>query len=126
MQPLICAIALLAATALAGPCRADDGDAAKQQFLTSCGTCHTTDDDPTPRQGPNLATVYGRRVAALPDYRYSDALKRGDWIWNEATLDPWIEDSAQAHPGTVMNYRQSNPDKRRLIITYLKSLQGGG
>jgi cytochrome c len=114
----------LAALALvASPARAQDLEAARQQFLTSCGTCHSADHNTAPRQGPNLATVYGRHVAALPDYKYSEVLKGGDWVWSEATLDPWIENAQAAHPGTVMNYRQANPDKRQLIIAYLKSLQ---
>jgi cytochrome c len=103
-------------------CQAQDADAAKQQFTTSCGVCHATEQGVPARQGPNLGTVYGRHVAALPDFKYSDALKSGDWVWNEATLDPWIENAPAAHPVT-MNYRQSNPDKRRLIISYLKGLQ---
>ena len=103
--------------------RADVSDAGRQQFLTSCGTCHTTNRDEPPRQGPNLATVFGRRVATLPEYEYSAALRGGNWVWNETTLDPWIENAQAAHPGTVMNYRQADPDKRRLIIEYLKSIK---
>ena len=87
---LLVLLVLLAAGGLFDRCAAEDLDAAKQQFLTSCGTCHTVEQGTPPRQGPNLATVYGRRVASLPDFAYSDALRRGDWIWTEATLDPWI------------------------------------
>jgi cytochrome c len=100
-----------------------DLEAARQQFLTSCGTCHSAEINAASRQGPNLANVFGRHVGALPDYKYSETLKAGDWVWSEVTLDPWIENAQVAHPGTVMNYRQANPDKRQLIIAYLKSLQ---
>jgi cytochrome c len=117
---------MLAAILPSGPVRSENADAAKQQFLTSCGTCHTAEKGAAPRQGPDLATVYGRHVAVLPDFKYSDALTAGNWIWTETTLDPWIENAQAAHPGTVMNYRQSNPDKRRLIIGYLKSLAETG
>jgi cytochrome c len=113
----------LAVCASGAGARAQDLEAGRQQFLTSCGTCHSTDIHSAPRQGPNLANVYGRHVASLPDYKYSEALKAGDWVWSEATLDPWIENAQAAHPGTVMNYRQANPEKRLLIIAYLKSLQ---
>jgi cytochrome c len=104
-------------------CRAQEANAAKQQFVTSCGVCHATEQGAPLRQGPNLATVYGRHVASLPGYKYSDTLKSGDWVWNEATLEPWIENAQAAHPGTSMNYRQANPAKRQLIISYLKVLQ---
>jgi cytochrome c len=95
---------------------------AEQQFLTSCGTCHTTAEGAPPRQGPNLHSVYGRRAGTLPDYNYSAVLKSSGWTWDEATLDSWIENAQAAHPGTFMNYRQSDPAKRQLVIQYLKSL----
>jgi cytochrome c len=99
-----------------------DLTAAQQQFLTSCGVCHTAVEGEAPRQGPNLHTVYGRKAGTQPDFKYSDALKNGNWVWNETTLDSWIEDPQAAHPGTFMNYRQANPQKRKLVIDYLKSL----
>ena len=102
--------------------RALDLAAAEQQFKTSCGTCHTAVEGEPARQGPNLHNVYGRSAGTLADFKYSTALKNGGWTWDEATLDPWIADAQTAHPGTFMNYRQANPDKRKLVIEYLKSL----
>lgn len=105
------------------PVRAGDAvDPGRQQFLTSCGVCHSADPGADARQGPNLFGVYGRKVAAVADFKYSGVLKSGDWIWNDATLDPWITNSQEAHPGTFMSYRQSSPEKRKLVIEYLKSL----
>ncbi len=101
---------------------AEDADAGKQQFLTSCGVCHTAESGGGNRQGPNLFGVYGRKVGSVVDFKYSSALQSGGWVWDEATLDPWITNSQEAHPGTFMNYRQANPDKRKLVIAYLKSL----
>jgi len=101
---------------------AQESNAGEKQFLTSCGVCHTVEPGAPNRQGPNLRTVYGRKVASLENFKYSEALKKGDWTWTEATLDPWLENSQEAHPGTVMNYRQANPEKRKLVIEYLKSI----
>lgn len=97
--------------------------AAKRQFLTSCGVCHTFEKGGGNRQGPNLATAYGRKAGTYPGFTYSKALKDGGWTWDEKNLDPWLENSQAAHPGTFMNYRQSSPDKRALVIAFLKSLQ---
>jgi cytochrome c len=113
-------IALTAA--LTGPLNADESDAGKQQFLTSCGACHSAENGAGNRQGPNLFGVYGRRVGERTDFNYSDALKGGSWKWTQETLDPWIENAQAAHPGTMMNYRQANPDKRKLVIDYLKRM----
>jgi len=101
---------------------AQDVDPGKQQFLTSCGVCHLADPGAGTRQGPNLFGVYGRKVGSVADFKYSSALQSGDWIWNEATLDPWLTNSQEAHPGTFMAYRQGNPEKRKVVIEYLKSL----
>ena len=115
----------LAALATAAPhARAQDADieAAKKQFVTSCGVCHTVEPGAPPRQGPNLHGVYGRKAASLPDFKYSDAMKSVDVTWDDKSLDPWIENAQAVRPGVVMNYRQADPAKRKLIISYLKSL----
>jgi len=102
---------------------AQDLDAAKAQFLKSCGVCHSADADAAPRQGPNLAGVYGRKAGSLPGFKYSDAIKDGGWVWDATTLDPWMENAQAVHPGTIMNYRQRDPDKRKLILEYLETLK---
>ena len=108
----------------ASSARAEDVEAAKAQFVKSCGVCHAVEKDATPRQGPNLLGVVGRKAATVDGFKYSDALKTADWVWDEKNLDGWIENAAAIKPGTIMNYRQADPDKRALIIAYLKSLSG--
>ena len=116
------AVILFAAQA---PTRADDVDPGKVQFLKSCGVCHAVEKDAAPRQGPNLLGVVGRKAASVEGFKYSDALKTADWVWDERNLDPWLENAALVKPGTIMNYRQADPDKRALIIGYLKTLSAG-
>lgn len=117
-------VALAALGLCAVPSFAQDAnpEAAKQQFLTSCGVCHAAEPGAPPRQGPNLHGVFGRKSASLPGFAYSDALKTAEITWDEATLDPWIANAQAVRPGTIMNYRQADPAKRKLIIAYLKSL----
>jgi cytochrome c len=122
MTRIIFALSASTFIASVGAAFAQDLDAAKAQFLTSCGTCHTADPGAPPRQGPNLAGVYGRKAGSLPDFKYSDAVKGGGWIWDETTLEPWMENAQAVHPGTIMNYRQRDPEKRKLILQYLKTL----
>ena len=115
----------LLAGLIAAPASAEDLAAARQLFLTSCGVCHTVERGAAPRQGPSLLGVYGRAAGALPEFSYSTVLKAGGWTWTEETLDPWLENAQAAHPGTTMNYRQRDPEKRELIIEFLKSVSGG-
>lgn len=116
------------ASGLVGPAaaRAADLAMAQRQFVTSCGTCHTAGAGESHRQGPNLHGVYGRAAGTLPDFTYSDALKGGRWTWDDKTLDPWITSAQDAHPGTTMSYRQSDPEKRALVIEFLRSRAAGG
>jgi cytochrome c len=102
---------------------ADDSAANRQQFLTSCGVCHSAEPGAPHRQGPNLNGIFGRKAASVDGFKYSEALTRSDLMWDEQTLEGWIEDAAAALPGTTMNYRQRDPEKRKMIISYLKSLK---
>lgn len=109
--------------ALASTAKAEDAPDGKAQFLTSCGVCHVVEPGAPPRQGPNLAGIFGRAAGTLPDFKYSAVLKAGGWVWDEATLDPWMENAQAVHPGTTMNYRQRDADKRMAILSYLKTLK---
>ena len=105
-----------------GGASAEDADPGKAQFLKSCGVCHTVEKDAPPRQGPNLLGIVGRKAASVEGFKYSEAFKTADWSWDEKNLDPWLENAAAVKPGTTMSYRQADPEKRALIIAYLKSL----
>lgn len=105
------------------PCNtanANQDAGAKSQYVKSCGTCHAAEPGLPHRQGPNLYGVFGRKAASLSDFKYSPALKNSGLTWDEATLEKWIEDAQAMLPGTSMAYRQRDPDKRKLIIDYLK------
>jgi len=110
-------IGLFAVQALA---RADD-DPNRAQFLASCGTCHSVEPGAEPRQGPNLNGIFGRKAGSVDGFKYSDALKTADWIWDEAHLDSWIENAQAMRPGVFMPYRQADPAKRAEVIAFLKS-----
>jgi cytochrome c len=109
--------------AVALPAAAADLTAAEAQFKKSCGTCHVAVVDAPPRQGPNLFGVVDRRAGMVPGFKYSAAFAANgaDIVWDEATLDRWLADPQAVIPGAVMVYKQADPDKRRLVIEYLKT-----
>jgi cytochrome c len=76
--------------------------------------------------GSEPLRIFGRSAGSRADFEYSEALRTGGWTWTQATLDPWLENAQAAHPGTTMNYRQRDPEKRALIIEFLKSLSAEG
>jgi cytochrome c len=109
----------LPSTAFAGDI---DMDAAKKQFLTSCGTCHVADDTGKHRQGPNLYSIFGSKSGQAKDFKYSEGLMAANLVYDAATLDAWLENPKNLVAGTNMAYKQKDPAKRALVIAYLQSL----
>ena len=117
--------ALVIATQASATAWADSVDpaAAEAQFKKSCGTCHTVDPNAPPRQGPNLFGVVGRPAGSLAGFKYSPAFLAGKdgIVWDEANIDRWITDPQAMIPGVVMLYKQADPEKRHLVIEFLKT-----
>jgi cytochrome c len=104
--------------------RAQDMADAERQFRQACSACHAALAGAPNRQGPNLHDAFGRHAGTLEGFSYSNALKASGLVWDEATLDSWLTDSQKMQPGTLMAYRQRDPVKRQLVISYLKNLTG--
>ncbi|MFM9849077.1 MAG: c-type cytochrome [Hyphomicrobiaceae bacterium] len=119
------ALVLVAATSTlaANASLSQEASPGRRQFLNACGVCHAAEPDAAPRQGPNLFGVFGRPAAQASGFKYSEALKTSGFVWDEATLDTWLTDAQGARPGVVMLYRQANPERRQLVIDYLKTLK---
>ena len=87
-----------------------------------CRSCHSVEKGQTV-VGPSLFGVYGTRAGDVPGYDFTPDLKKSGLVWNDATLDKWLTNPVALVPGTRMGYAgQPDPEKRRLIIAYLKSL----
>jgi cytochrome c len=87
-----------------------------------CRSCHSVEKGQTV-VGPSLFGVYGTRAGDVPGYDFTPDLKASGLVWNDATLDKWLTNPVALVPGTRMGYAgQPDPEKRRLIIAYLKSL----
>ena len=55
--------------------------------------------------GPSLADIWNRKAGSVSSFpRYSDAMKSSDVIWNEKTLDGYLENPAQFMPGNHMTF----------------------
>src|SRR6185436_14655002 len=61
------------------------------EIFRACVACHTLTPDEGNRAGPTLAGIFGRRIASLPGYNFSDALKRLDIVWTPATVAKLFE-----------------------------------
>jgi cytochrome c len=91
----------------------------KDLFVRRCSGCHALDLN---KEGPRLRGVYGRKAASVPGFVYSEALKKTDMRWDEASLDRWLSDPDAMVPDTDMAFRLADGEERRAVIAYLKSL----
>jgi cytochrome c len=74
------------------------------------------------RAGPTLAGLYGRRIASLPGYRFSDALKRMDIVWTAETVSKLFELGPNTYtPGTKMpEQRIGSAEDREALTDFLR------
>lgn len=118
--------AAFAALCAASPAlHADDAAAAKKLALNHCGACHSFDAGQPHRQGPNLHGVLDRKAGEAPGFKFSDAFLKalGGKPWDAALLDRWLADPQAVAPGTVMLYRQDDPEKRTALVQFVESLR---
>ena len=91
----------------------------KELFERRCAGCHAPDLN---KEGPRLRGVYGRNAAGVPDFSYSEALKKANIRWDDASLDRWLTDPDAMVPDTDMAFRMADGEERKAVIAYLKSL----
>lgn len=87
-------------------------------YQSKCGGCHSI---ATNRIGPAHKGVFGRKAGMAPGYKYSPALKASGIVWNDQTLDKWLQGPPKLVKGTKMFFTVSDPSQRAAIIAYLKS-----
>jgi len=111
---LLFALPLIATPALAAT--------GQDLFEDRCGGCHTLAEASAPT-GPTLRGVVGRKMAAVSDFQFSDALKaKGDY-WTYQTLDAYLANPQKFAPGTTMTVSIYEADDRGAIIQYLATLK---
>ena len=117
----ILALCVLATTAGVSA-RAADVEAGKTGFK-KCALCHTTEPGKN-KIGPSLFGVVGRKSATLENFNYSEAMKKFDHTWDEATLDEYLTDPRATVPGTKMIFPGiKDKTERDDVISYLETLK---
>ncbi|MHC4046651.1 c-type cytochrome [Bradyrhizobium sp. 23AC] len=104
----------------ADPLAAYAGDHGADVFR-ACVACHTLSDKEVQRAGPTLAGLFGRKIASLPGYRFSEALKTMDIVWTPETVAKLFEVGPNAYtPGTKMpEQRIGSAEDRRALTDFL-------
>jgi cytochrome c len=95
-----------------------------EKVFQRCISCHIVIDH-TNKKGPTLRGIVGRPAASVSGFEYSDGLKAfgaSGAIWDEATLDKFLQDTI----GFVRGMRMAITPVRReteraALIAFLKS-----
>ncbi|MGE0279290.1 MAG: c-type cytochrome [Rhizobiaceae bacterium] len=108
------------AGAPADPLAAYNGQRGAEVFR-ACVACHTLSPDDGSRAGPTLSGIFGRKIASLPGYNFSPALKKLDIVWTPETVARLFEIGPMAYtPGTKMPEQKiTSPDDRKALVEFL-------
>jgi cytochrome c len=98
------------------------GDDPGAQVFRACVACHTLSPDAGNRAGPTLAGIFGRKIATLPGYNFSEALKQLDIVWTPETVAKLFEVGPAAYtPGTKMpEQRIGSAEDRAALVRFLE------
>ena len=94
------------------------------QVYRACVACHTLTPDEGNRAGPTLHGIFGRKIATLPGYNFSPALKKLDIVWTPETVAKLFEIGPMAYtPGTKMPEQKiGSAEDRDALVKFLEKV----
>jgi cytochrome c len=102
------------------PLKAYAGDHGAQVFR-HCVACHTLSLGEGNKAGPSLHGIFGRKIATLPGYHYSEALKHMNIVWTPKTVSKMFEVGPMKYtPGTKMPEQTiGSAEDRKALVEFL-------
>ena len=120
MKKLALAVVVLAAAA--GSAKAQDVAAGEQSFR-KCLPSHSVGEDARNKIGPILNGIDGRKSGSAEGYNYSEANKKAEITWGEASFKEYIQSPATKVPGTKMAFAGLVKEQDRAdVIAYLRTM----
>jgi cytochrome c len=91
------------------------------EIFRACVACHTLTPDQGNKAGPTLSGIFGRRIATLPGYNFSEPLKKLDIVWTPETVSKLFEIGPTAYtPGTKMPEQLiGSAEDRQALVRFL-------
>ncbi|MGB8017740.1 MAG: c-type cytochrome [Pseudolabrys sp.] len=107
------------------PLAAYAGDHGAEVFR-ACVACHTLFPDEGNKAGPTLYGIFGRRIATLPGYNFSPALKKLEIVWTPETVSKLFEVGPEHYtPGTKMPEQTiGSAEDRKALVEFLAKTTG--
>jgi cytochrome c len=124
MNALVWAAAALAATV--SMAKAQDLTAGEQSFR-KCLPCHSVGPEARHKIGPVLNGLDGRKSGTIEGYSYSEANKKAEINWGEASFKDYIVNPMARVPGTKMAFAGIKNEKEIADLwAYLKQFKADG
>jgi len=102
---------------------AADPAAGKLVFNASCAICHSVIQGKN-GLGPSLFDIVGRKAGQVKGFHYTAANQKVDLIWDEPTLDKYLQSPTALIPGTTMTVPGIKDDAKRAdLIAYMATLK---
>ncbi|XP_020283418.1 cytochrome c-like [Pseudomyrmex gracilis] len=95
----------------------------KKLFIKMCAACHTTEKNAKHKAGPNLHGIVGKICGTVRGFNFSKGMKEKNVIWNEKTLNDYMEFPREFIPGTTKMFSVKKAEDRRDLIAYLATLK---
>ena len=90
-----------------------------EDVYARCAACHAIEAN---RTGPQHCGLFGRHAGTAPGFDgYSKAMRASGIVWDEHSLNVFLQDPIKAVPGTAMGYAGVKDDKERSeLIAWLR------
>lgn len=122
-------LAVSLSVAIYSPAFAADPASGEKVFKV-CASCHAVGPNAKNKLGPELNGIAGRAWGAVAGFSYSSDLAEGKTsgkVWDDATLDKYIENPKAVAPKGKMPYAGlKDAAKRADLIAYLKQFDASG
>ena len=113
-------VLIFSLTPFGAPALAEDV-AKGERVFKRCKACHYADKEKN-KTGPYLVDVIGRKAGSIDGYKYSNAMRESQLVWDEATLTAYLKAPKKFLKGTKMAFAGLKKEADiKNVIAYLKT-----